>query len=205
MSYGLKLEGEKFGRLTVIRYSHTNKHGKTMWLCRCECGNEIVVQGAHLKSGHTTSCRKHAHRTLHGKRYTRLYRIWLCMKDRCKNTKNSHFLHYGGRGIRVCEEWQNSFESFYEWAMSHGYADNLTIERVDINGNYEPSNCRWATAKEQQNNKRTNLFIEAFGQTHTLKEWSEITGIIYTTLYSRYRRGKTGNELFANAPKVVNK
>ena len=188
------LTDKKFGRLTVVEFASVNKHGKSMWKCRCECGNEIVVVGSHLTSGHTTSCRNHASYTTHGKRHTRLYRIWLLMKNRCSNAADPNYGNYGGRGIKVCEEWQK-FIHFYEWAMTSGYVDNLTIDRIDNNGNYEPSNCRWATQKEQSNNKRTNVFITHNSQTHTLKEWSEITGINYSTLHSRYKAGKPPEEV----------
>ena len=116
------------------------------------------------------------------------------MKNRCGNTADPNYKYYGGRGITVCEEWHN-FMPFYEWAMSHGYSEELTIDRKDVNGNYEPSNCRWATKKEQSNNKRTNVFITYNNQTHTLKEWSEITGIKYNTLHSRHKAGKPPEEV----------
>lgn len=96
------------------------------------------------------------------------------MKQRCCGYNAKSYKHYGGRGITVCEEWRNSFEAFYEWAMANGYSDSLTLDRIDVNGNYEPSNCRWATMKEQNNNKRNNRNITYKGETHTLAQWIEI-------------------------------
>ena len=148
------LEGLKFGKLTVIGFSNTNKHGQAMWKCRCECGNETIVKGSHLTTGHTISCGKHAKHCKHGMTKKRPYRIWQDMKSRCENPKVACFKHYGGRGITVCEEWRNSFEAFYEWATSHGYSDELTLDRIDVNGNYCPDNCRWATWHEQRINQR---------------------------------------------------
>lgn len=150
---------QKFGRLTVIGRAETkNKH--TMWRCVCDCGNEIIAEAYNLKCGHTGSCgcvqierTAEANRT-HGMRKTRLYRIWTDMKNRCYQQSYHGFKHYGGRGITVCKEWKNSFEAFRDWALSNGYADNLTIDRIDVNGNYRPDNCKWATMADQNKNKR---------------------------------------------------
>ena len=157
------LVGKKFDRLTVVEYSHTNKHGKAMWVCLCECGNTIVASGSHLVNGHTSSCGclkneiSGARFRKHGLKHTRLYRIWMDMRSRCTYESMKCFKDYGGRGIKVCEEWQNSFEAFYNWAIANGYSDDLSIDRIDVNGNYEPSNCRWATMKEQRANQRKKV------------------------------------------------
>ena len=159
----MDIQGKTFGRLTVLGYSHNNKHGQSMWRCRCECGKEIVAAGLHLKSGHTKSCgcfRDDAldkTRTKHGLKKTRLYRIWSCMKARCFIEKSTNYHNYGGRGITVCDEWRHDFQAFYDWAVANGYSDELSIDRIDVNGNYEPSNCRWATAKEQNQNTRRSV------------------------------------------------
>lgn len=125
----------------------------------------------------------------HGKYNTRLYRIWSRMKTRCYNKKYEHFKHYGGRGIKVCDEWLNDFMSFYDWSMSNGYKDNLTIDRIDVNGNYEPSNCRWLTNEEQQNNKRRNIRLTYNGKTQTITQWARELGIKRELIERRHRRG----------------
>lgn len=113
----------------------------------------------------------------HGGVGTRLYEIWCGMKKRCQNPNDKRFKNYGGRGIMICEEWKNDFQAFYDWAMANGYEDHLTIDRIDVNGNYEPSNCRWVNARVQQRNTTRNRFVTAFGKTKTIAEWSEDSGI----------------------------
>lgn len=127
-------------------------------------------------------------KTIHGMSHTRLYRIRNSMQQRCENPKSISYKRYGARGITLCEEWRQSFQAFYAWAMSHGYADNLTIERIDNDGNYCPENCRWATVKEQQNHTSYNRLITYHGETHNVTQWAEILGIPRTALYNRIRR-----------------
>lgn len=131
-----------------------------MWKCVCDCGRTTIVNGQNLKSGNTTSCgcygierRNNASKT-HGKSNTRLHRIWKAMHSRCYNKKYHAYKYYGGRGITICEEWLHNFKTFYDWAMANGYEENLTIDRIDPNGNYSPNNCRWVTMELQNKNKR---------------------------------------------------
>ena len=130
-----------------------------------------------------------------GKSNSRLYNIWLHMKGRCYRKTDDHYEHYGEKGITMCDEWKNDFKAFYDWAMSNGYADNLTIDRINVNGNYEPSNCRWVTMKEQCNNRTSNVILTINGESHNIQKWSEITGIKYHTIYARMKRGLNGVDL----------
>ena len=198
----IEMIGRKFGMLTVIAESGKDHRGEMMWLCKCECGNIThPITGSVLRNGKSTSCGCYAKRlaiercSTHRKSQTRLYSIWQGMKARCYRKSHTYYKYYGGRGITICREWQNDFEAFYDWAMDNGYADNLTIDRIDANGNYEPNNCRWATKKEQAMNKRRAILIEINGISKSLLTLSKETGIPYKTLYNRYSKGINGSEL----------
>lgn len=193
MSKFIDLTGQRFGRLTVLKFDRQDSFRQYMWICKCDCGNVTSVRGYSLRSGNTQSCgciQKETNiklRQTHGQAHTRLYNIWQSMKQRCSLPSTSCYKYYGGRGIKVCEEWQK-FEPFYHWAISNGYADNLTIDRINVNGNYEPSNCRWITIKEQASNTRRNHHITFNGETKTVKEWADKLGINHSTLLERLKR-----------------
>lgn len=182
--------GKKFGNLTVIEECGRTKSRGVIWLCKCDCGNYYKAISSSLKNGTTTSCgcktkeKRMANYRGHGMSRTRLYKIWMDMKTRCNNPNTPYFSKYGGRGIKVCDEW-NDFETFRDWAIANGYKDDLTIDRINVDGNYESSNCRWATAKVQSNNKRNNRFITFNGTTKTVSEWADDLGMKPRTLLSR--------------------
>lgn len=188
--------GKKYGRLTIVEYVGRIKNYQIVMRCKCDCGTmskDVIL--SNLKSGITTSCGcVHKERvkdalTKHGYAKSRLYNVWALMKDRCYNERNKYYKDYGGRGIKVCEEWRCSFESFQEWAHNNGYKEGLSIDRVDVNGCYEPDNCRWATAKEQARNKRNNIMLKIGGRVAPLSEWAEILNLPYHTIHMRLRNG----------------
>ena len=209
----INLSEKKFNNLTVLKRM-TNRKKQTMWLCKCDCGKEVVVSSANLKSGHTKSCGCYALKEKskrmkeknptykHGLSNSRLFEIWRAMKKRCYLKTHVHYKNYGARGIRVCEEWKNDFMNFYNWAMANGYRDDLTIDRINPDGNYEPNNCRWATYKEQNNNKKNNRYIEYNGEKHTASEWAEIKKINYDTFFSRLYSGWSIKDLIETPVRI---
>lgn len=166
-----------------------------MWVCSCSCGNRVLVDTKSLTTRATRSCGCYSREvhsrifTKHGASKSKLYFVWSDMKSRCSDTNAMPYQDYGGRGIKVCEEWVASFESFQRWALANGYKQGLTLDRINVNDGYTPENCRWVTMKTQCNNKRNNRFISYKGETHTISEWSEVTGISKAVLRYRLNAG----------------
>lgn len=191
----IDLTNQRFGRLLVIRES--NKKNRIAWECLCDCGNTIIVTTTGLRNKGTKSCgclraetSEQTH-TIHGgakkSGRSRLYVIWSSMRERCFNSNHQAYTNYGGRGITICNEWED-FAEFRRWAISNGYDEgqaSQTIDRVDVNRCYCPQNCRWISRSEQANNKRNNRYITYRGEERTLSEWSNLFGIPYALLYKR--------------------
>lgn len=186
MSRKIDLTGKRFGKLTVI--GEAGHRGKELaWLCQCDCGNKTVVIGNNLKRGHTKSCG--CLQVTHKATGTRLYTIWQRMKDRTLN-KNSHaYGRYGKRGITLCDEWRDSFEAFRDWALSNGYKDTLSVDRIDNNRGYSPDNCRWVNVKTQSNNRSSCHLLTYNGETKNVTQWAETIGMNPVTLESRIISG----------------
>lgn len=188
----IDLTGHKFERLTVIE-RRGSRRSRALWLCVCTCGNEIVVDSNSLRTGNTRSCgclqKEHAQNTgsankTHGMFGTRLYMIWADIKRRCNNPSCEAYRYYGGRGIKLFDEW-NDFSAFLQWAEANGYRDDLTIDRIDVNGDYCPKNCRWSTWEEQENNRRNNRMLTYKGKTQSMSLWAKEFNIPYVTLAAR--------------------
>lgn len=191
------IRGKKYGKLLVLNLI-PNTIGDSCFDCLCDCGKRVIVKGRNLKNGNTRSCgcikdNFEPPNKTHGMSRTRLFRIWVGMKQRCENKNNPKYSIYGGRGIKVCDEWQE-FIPFMEWAYCNGYNEKLTIDRINPNGNYEPKNCRWSNLKEQANNTRSTVFLTYNGETKSASEWSEITKISSDTITRRKRSGWTDEE-----------
>lgn len=208
--------GNRYGRLTVVEYIGINKYREAIFKCKCDCGNEVSVRGSALRGGRTRSCgclqkdkarsnilnynqsEKYVAPTnkKHGGANSKLYKVWCGIKARCYQKGNDHYDLYGGRGIYMCDEWKNDFAPFRDWAEKNGYSDNLTIDRVDVNGNYSPDNCRWITQKGQVRNRRVTLFYEHDGVSKPFAEWCEEYGVPYKTAWWKYRKGRSFEEIF---------
>lgn len=186
-------KGERFGRLTVIEeVGHIPPDGRR-FKCLCDCGSYIITAPSRLKSGGVLSCgcisreKRVEILTKHGLRYHPLYRRWSNMKHRCSSPNDKKYEIYGGRGIKVCDEWKNDFKAFYDWSIANGYEEGLTLDRINVDGDYEPSNCRWATLDVQNNNKRNNHYITIDGETKTLAQWCRVYCIEARTVRQRMR------------------
>jgi Fe2+ or Zn2+ uptake regulation protein len=207
------ITNEKYGKLTVKRYLGLDDHNQAIWYCECDCGGNRNVRTSKLKSGEVISCgctnysMSKENSTTHGMTHTSIFSIWGGMKARCDNPNHVAYNGYGGRGITVCERWlmfENFMEDMYESYLKHCEEfgeDNTSIDRIDVNGNYEPSNCKWATRQEQQNNTRKNIFITLNEETHTVAEWSRIYEVSRYLVYGRLHRGWEINERLFSPPK----
>ena len=172
----INIVGKRYGRLVVIEKADS-LNGHTRWLCKCDCGKECIVHGISLKTGNTTSCG--CYKTENAKKLystvrqnnKRLYGVWNGIKQRCNNKNSKSYHNYGGRGIKMDEIWANSYEAFYQWAMCSGYKDGLEIDRIDNDGNYCESNCRFVSKEVQANNKRNIKLYTINGVTKTLAQW----------------------------------
>ena len=194
----IDLSGEKFGKITVLERIKKENSKRTFFKCLCDCGKEKIFQSSDLLRGKIKSCgcwkAEHMKKLgkehiTHGMTDSRLYHIWRGLRTRCNFYKSKDYINYGGRGITVCEEWEKDFMSFYNWAMSNGYRDDLTIDRIDVNGNYCPENCRWADIATQSRNKRNTVNITINGETKCSTEWERILGICRRTIKKRYLKG----------------
>lgn len=196
MGKKVDLTGKRFGRILVINQNERRaKNGAIYWNCKCDCGNEKVILGTNLTTGVTVSCGCYNRDviTKENPKYKRsLYYIYKGMIRRCKNKNEKAYKNYGGRGI-ICE-WE-TYEDFEKWAIDNGYRKGLWIDRINNDGNYSPSNCRFCTPKEQQNNKRTNVFETINGETLTLQQWGDRYGIGRGTIDARHKSGLTGKDL----------
>lgn len=201
------LENKRFGRLIAIKVVDKSKSRSLIWQCKCDCGNVKNVPSTYLLGGDTQSCgclqleseKKNIKKAqdkakTHGMSKTNLFRRWAGMKQRCENINNNAFNDYGGRGIKICDEW-SSFENFRDWSLNNGYKPNLSIDRINVNGNYEPTNCRWATSETQANNRRDTVYLTINKARKTTKEWSNEYSIKPATIKTRIKAGLIGEEL----------
>ncbi len=202
------LRNQRFGRLVAINPTDDRFNKYVIWRCRCDCGNMIYVASKNLTSGATQSCgclakeRSEERKKKNGVKSMRLYGVWSAMKGRCNNSNDYHYRDYGGRGITVCREWNDSFNAFKDWAIKNGYDENApkgscTLDRIDNNGSYTPQNCRWVSMKVQGRNRRTTRFITVNGATHSIAEWSELTGINLHTICKRINLGWKPEKIFS--------
>lgn len=204
MGAKIDLTGKRFGRLLVMSESSIRKKGGSVyWKCKCDCGNIVETNSQALRKGYTQSCGCYNRDIIkkdNPNREKKLYHIYRGIKDRCYNKNSKSYHNYGARGIKLCDEW-NDFEKFEKWALNNGYEQGLWLDRINNDSDYSPDNCRWSTPKEQQNNKRTNVFITINGVTKTLQQWSEESGIKAMTLSRRIELGWSSDDLL----KPVNK
>lgn len=194
MSRLVDITGEKYNMLKVISF-YDIQDKKSRWLCECECGNKKILFGRDIKSGNTKSCGCLLHKKKYdnemGIKIKRLQHIYYQMKQRCYDKNNPLYKHYGKRNITICEEWLKDINNFHNWALNNGYDNNLTIERINVNGNYEPNNCKWITKTQQGYNKTNTVSYTLDGETKCLSEWCKLYNIDYHIVYRRLKRGNS--------------
>lgn len=204
----IDLAGQTFTKLTVVSRA-PNKGKHVIWHCECSCGNQAFVSSTHLRSSHTVSCgcyrseKTRERRTIHGLKDHPLYSTWKNLKKRCLNPNNDNYKYYGGRGITLCKEWVNSFPNFLK-DVGEKPSPEHTLDRIDTNKGYNPSNCKWSTREEQVNNTRKNLYITHNDATLTCAQWSRKLNINYGTLISRIRKGWTAHDALTRPVKKYN-
>ena len=192
------MTGYQFNGCEVLRKNGTSKDNRAKWMCKCRCGKRFEAIGKSIRNGHTKSCgcyrkeithNRGKNNKTHGDTKTRLYNIYRGMKERCLNKNYESYHRYGGRGIEICDGWKNDFVAFKKWALDNGYTENLTIDRINNDGNYEPNNCRWVDRKTQTRNRSITKRTMFRGELVTLGEISEITGLSYYMVHYRYKNG----------------
>lgn len=188
-----EIVGKKFDYITVIKEIGRAKNNEKLYLCKCDCGNQIVRSKYYFNKKFANpiscGCVKRTSKRKHNMAGTRIYKRWLDMKHRCYGVNSNDYKDYGGRGIVVCDEWLHDFNAFYKWSIENGYTDKLSLDRIDVNGNYEPDNCRWTTAKVQAHNRRNTIYVTYHGETLPLSDLCERYNVIYSTVSKRYKRG----------------
>lgn len=205
MGYRIDLTGNKYGRLNVKSFSGNNSRGVSLWLCECDCGNVKTVPSDYLTTGRTSSCgcisKEHPHNLRHGGKHTKLYNIWRAMKQRCLLKTCNAYRLYGGRGIKVCDEWIG-FAKFQEWSLVNGYAEGLSIDRINNDGDYCPNNCRWADIFVQMNNTSRNRVISFRDERETMAEWARSFGLKYSLMSKWVRKGRSMNDIATKAQEL---
>lgn len=195
--------GHRYGKLVVVGIAGKGTHNRTLMKCVCDCGNEKLVPFGNLNTGHSNSCgcleRENYERLgnlnkTHGESNTRLYKEWMRMRVRCNNPNTKSYMGYGGRGIKISKQWDD-FLLFKEWALNNGYDDTLSLDRINVDGDYEPNNCRWITMREQSLNKRNTIYVTYHGEKKPLKLWAKELNASYWTLRGRHKQGWTDKEI----------
>lgn len=190
------LIGKKFNMLTIISHKKKGKYNVNYFVCKCDCGNTTEIRVSHIFHDNQKSCGCISRKYENSVVGDAIYDTWNRMMHRCYDINHHKYPRYGARGVIICNEWKNNYDNFYNWAINNGFELGLSIDRINNDGNYEPSNCRWATRKQQMNNTSRNRYITYNNETHTLAEWCDILGIKYGTASSRLHRGKTIEQAF---------